>query len=677
MSDHDYSSENTTRQAPDGAGITHAMRARLRARGKSDAEIDNSTRQQREAWLAGEPSAEQSTATNGGGSDAAVRSGNGGDADPNRIELAPPELVGYQCGKLPPTIIQIHNNALHGEMAAQIARLVDESADALIRHKVPIFTRGRMLVAALWEKRRNDLNQLVKVPALVPVDVDFLDYTLNKGVATYVAPREIKLGNGQKEIKLVPCGAPDKVLSRLLRVKHWKIPQCIGLTNCQTMRPDGSLLTEKGYDTATGVYAFWDDGCVLPPIPARPTKKDAQRALQTLLDLIAELPFVSAVDKAVAVAAIMTPVLRVAFDFVPLFLVLAHQSGTGKSFLQDVISAIVNGRRCPVVDISEDTAEMQKQLGALLLEGATIVALDNMDKDLKSKLLCQMITQSAIKVRILGKSEMPEVEWRGTLVANGDNIRVTKDLVRRTLTTNMNIAMERPETRKFNFNPVHEVLKDRGRYIAAVLTIALAYRVADDKVAVTPLNGLEAWTRGVREALVWLGMVDPVFSQEQSYADDPYRTAASRLLALWKEYFGSVQSFKAKDIFDAAHEKEPIRNEQGEQIWRTDGGPEFKLRRQEFYDLLMEQCSERGRIELGKFGIWLRSLHNQVYALTRLEGDQEVADGSYRLTIAVKTKPPRWKLEQVDPATAGVAEPSAIAGSEGEPPAASEPIATA
>ena len=87
---------------------------------------------------------------------------------------------------------------------------------------------------------------------------------------------------------------------------------------------------------------------------------------------------------------------------------------------------------------------------------------------------------------------------------------------------------------------------------------------------------------------------------------------------------------------------------------------------------------ERGRIELGKFGIWLRSLHNQVHALTRLEGDQEVADGSYRLTIAVKTKPPRWKLEQVDPATAGAAEPaSAVAGSEGEPLEAGEPIATA
>src|SRR5262249_51516399 len=406
--------------------------------------------------------------------------------------------------------------------------------------------------------------------------------------------------------------------------------------------------TTKGYDTATSVYALWDEGCVLPPIPEQPTKEDAQRALQTLLELIAGFPFISAVDKAVAVAAIMTPVLRVAFDLAPLFLLLAHQSGTGKSFMQDVISTIVNGRRCPVVDISEDTTEMQKQLGALLLEGTPMIALDNLDQDLKGKLLCQMITQPAIKVRILGKSEMPEVEWRGMLIANGNNIRVTKDLVRRTLTANMDIAMERPETRKFDFNPVHEVLKDRGRYIAAALVIALAYHLADDKVAVRNLNGFEGWSRVVREPLVWLGLSDPVGSPEQGYLDDPYRTAASRFLALWKEYFGMVQSFKAKDILDAANEKQPIVNEQGQAIWRTDGGPEWRLVRPELHDLLMEQCGQRGEIELGKFGIWLRSLRNQVHALTRMEGDQEVADGTYRITIAVKTKHvTRWKLEQV------------------------------
>jgi len=239
----------------------------------------------------------------------------------------------------------------------------------------------------------------------VPVDVDHLDYTLNKGVATYVQMKKVTLPDGSAEMRMVPVGAQDRVLKRIVGVKHWKFAPIIGLIMCPTMRPDGSLLLTKGYDAATGFYAFWDDGLVLPPIPEQPTKDDAHAALQLLLELIAGFPFVNEVDKAVAIAAIMTPVLRVAFDFAPMYLLRAHQSGTGKSFLQDVISAIVNGRRCPVIDVSDDKTEMQKQLGSLLLEGTTIIALDNLDHDLKSSLLCQIISQPAVQIRILGKSK--------------------------------------------------------------------------------------------------------------------------------------------------------------------------------------------------------------------------------------------------------------------------------
>jgi hypothetical protein len=281
----------------------------------------------------------------------------------------------------------------------------------------------------------------------------------------------------------------------------------------------------------------------------------------------------------------------------------------------------------------------------LLLEGTSIIALDNLDHDLKSSLLCQMVTRPAIQVRILGKSEMPVIEWRGMLIVNGNNVRVVGDLVRRTLVANMNVTMERPETREFEFNPLHTILQDRGKYIAAVLTIARAYQVCRNKVKLTNFSGFEGWSRIVREALCWLDMADQVLSQEQTYKADPYRSAAREFLTLWNEHLGTTESYKAKSIVDAAIEREPILNARGEQIWRTDGGPETKLKRQELYDLLMEQCGERGTINPKQFGYWLRALHNQVHAL---EGDDEVPAGSYRLTIAKQSEHGhRWKLEQV------------------------------
>src|SRR5262245_24153634 len=64
---------------------------------------------------------------------------------------------------------------------------------------------------------------------------------------------------------------------------------------------------------------------------------------------------------------------------------------------------------------------------------------------------------------------------------------------------------------------------------------------------------------------------------------------------------------------------------------------------------LMEQCGERGTINSKRFGNWLRALHNQVHDLTRMEGDNEVPDGSYRITITARSAAHgnRWKLELV------------------------------
>ena len=163
---------------------------------------------------------------------------------------------------------------------------------------------------------------------------------------------------------------------------------------------------------------------------------------------------------------------------VPLFAILAHDSGTGKSFLVDLIAVIVTGRLCPVITGSRSAEELEKRLAALLLEGSSMASLDNLSHDIEGDLLAQMVTQQYIKPRILGKSEVPECEWRGILFATGNNIRVVGDMIRRTLVCWLAAKVERPELRSFKFNPIERVLENRGAYIAAAITIARAYRAA-------------------------------------------------------------------------------------------------------------------------------------------------------------------------------------------------------
>jgi putative DNA primase/helicase len=209
----------------------------------------------------------------------------------------------------------------------------------------------------------------------------------------------------------------------------------------------------------------------------------------------------------------------------------------------------------------------------------------------------------------------------------------------------MNVALERPETQAFAFNPLHEVFKDRGKYIAAALIIACAYQACSDKVTVSAFSGFEEWSRIVREPLIRLGMEDPVLSQEKAYQEDPGRTAALRLLELWKEKFGT-DSRKAKDIIDAALEQ------------RRTGDANAEWVNPDLNELLIEQCGERGRINNLRFAQWLRSIHNRVFVLDD--------DASYRITVATenKKKGHRWKIQKLGATDGHVAAPVSVPGEE-------------
>jgi phage/plasmid-associated DNA primase len=82
----------------------------------------------------------------------------------------------------------------------------------------------------------------------------------------------------------------------------------------------------------------------LPPIAEAPTIDDARRALQLLKDLITGWPWATDIDEAVALAAILTAVLRGAFQMAPVFLLTAPKAASGKSFFVDLVAHIVTGR---------------------------------------------------------------------------------------------------------------------------------------------------------------------------------------------------------------------------------------------------------------------------------------------------------------------------------------------
>lgn len=506
-------------------------------------------------------------------------------------------------------------------VAGEVSRIVDETQRAIVAARRPVFVRGGILVEPIRTEYPTIGDETTTVTVFRAIAIENLRYMVNKHGVKYMQWND-------KRKKLVKVDPPDKVMATMVKLGHWIFPKVSGIINSPTLRPDGSVLSEKGYDKATQLWCWPDNSLKLPEMSAKPTKKEATAALELLKDLLVGFAFQSDLDRSVALAAILTTILRGAFDIAPMTLFLAHMAGTGKSYLVDLISTIARGRPCPVITASRDEIEMDKRIGSLLIESTPMISIDNLSFDLKGDLLCQMCTQQTVKVRVLGKSETPDCEWKGSLFATGNNVNLSGDMTRRGLICNMDAGMERPELREWDFSPIDRVLKNRGAYVAAVLTIARAYVIGGKVERVQRIGSYGQWSKFVREPLIWLGEEDPVKSMEQAFKNDPNKEAAEMLVAQWKEHLGTEESYKVTEIIDKARETRPS-------AVMGVGTNDWEHVRPDFFDVLLERCGERGNIDVRKFGFWLRSLRGQIYS-------------GYRIVVGTKDDKHgnKWKLEK-------------------------------
>ena len=338
-----------------------------------------------------------------------------------------------------------------------------QAATALIAAKVPFYQRGNKLVRPVVVAAQTFHGRATTVAQLVEVELPYLRDTLCRN------SRWFKFDMRSKKWL---AAHPHKEASLVLLKKFgdWKFPVIAGIITTPTLRPDGTILSQAGYDPATRLLLI--DPPDMPEIPEQPTKADALAALELLSDLLVEFRFDDdgGVSRAVALSAMVSTVCRGAYPVLPMHVVDAPAAGSGKSYLLSLVSLIATGQEMPVLGSGKDEVEMEKRIGAELIHGQTLICIDNVVGELGGQALCQLIEQHRPSVRVLGKSQ--NVEARGTtFFANGNNIIIVGDLYRRVVRCRLDTKMERPEERNFQSNPKEMILADRGKYIAACLTI--------------------------------------------------------------------------------------------------------------------------------------------------------------------------------------------------------------
>jgi putative DNA primase/helicase len=301
------------------------------------------------------------------------------------------------------------------------------------------------------------------------------------------------------------------------------------------------------------------------------------------------------VSRAVALSALITPVVRGALSVAPLHAFRATTAGTGKSYLVDVVSSISSGRPCPVISAApDDIVETEKRIVSQLLAGHPIISIDNVNGELGGDLLCQAIERPLIRIRPLGTSVDIEIENRASVLATGNQMRVVGDMVRRTVVADLDANVERPELRKFTGNPVATVVANRGYYVSAALMIVRAYIAAGKPGCLPALASFEDWSDLVRSALVWLGCDDPVLSMEQARDADPELSDLREALAVWATTLGCRDGFTASDIAKHAEERAP-----------TILGEPPDYAHPELREVVHRLAGVRGTIDTRRLGKWL------------------------------------------------------------------------
>jgi putative DNA primase/helicase len=318
-------------------------------------------------------------------------------------------------------------------------------------------------------------------------------------------------------------------------------------------------------------------------VPAAPTKDNAVGACANLEKRLRFFPWASPEDRAVALSLLLTVIARPVLPAAPMHCLDAPEAGTGKSLLVDVAAILATGLPAPVVEYGRDPIEAGKRLDTMLIAGDQIIALDNVEAPLEGASLCQTLSQEARRIRVMGSHAAVTVPCVQLVTATGNNLTLRGDVVRRAIICRLDAKTDRPELRFFDQDLIAEVTENRQKLVGEVMTIMLAYQQAGHPdTGVSPLGGFGAWSRMVRQALIWVGQADPCLSMERTRGEDPSRQILDAVFVAWHAAFG-------KDPVTCAEAVEKA-------------GGDDKLR-----EALGAVCQKRGALDTRALGYWLRA----------------------------------------------------------------------
>jgi hypothetical protein len=363
----------------------------------------------------------------------------------------------------------------------------------------------------------------------------------------------------QRKQAIVTTDCPQDLPKQVLgQCGEWGLPKLRAVISTPILRLDGSVLEQRGYDQATGLYL---DCQPEVRIETRSSQAEVKAALKRLWQPFADFPFVSPVDRGVMLAALLTAVERPILPTAPAIAIDAPTAGTGKTKLATCLALLAGVSEPAMMPPVTQEDELRKRLLSSLRLGKGVIVLDNQVEALASPSLCTFLTCSTYSDRVLCQSSVLAYPNTAFFLLTGNNIRLVGDLARRVLSCRIDAQVERPDKRDFALDPAEWVRTHRQEMVADALTLLRGYQLdLKGRRGKGRMASFEEWDDTVRQAVLWaaeLGVVelgDPMLAVDTAYGQDPDCNKLASLLNSCHELFGDKPT-KVAEIIKAANDQ--------------------------------------------------------------------------------------------------------------------------
>lgn len=338
---------------------------------------------------------------------------------------------------------------------------------------------------------------------------------------------------------------PITTLRAVVKSNYWPgLPALAGVIGTPTLRPDGSLIQEPGYDKATGLYL--QPTIQVPRVPETITDEQVRASREFVFrKVFGEFCWVSPGDFSNYMALLVSPMLRpYVKSTTPFGMFTATTPGSGKTNLTDAIG-LTYGQSSQVMPNRSE--ELQKKVTSILIGNSSpVVVFDNLKEgtSISSEILATLVTKDIWDDRLLGASRNVEASNDRLWLASGNGLTVGGDMASRTVMVRLDPRMEKPELRNFEMGQFSDWIREEGnreQLLYHLLVLVQAWRQAGAaKDTKHTMRGFTRWAQVMGGFLDFHGLTGFLGNADDLAERDTDADEWGSFLKKWSEVFGTV-----------------------------------------------------------------------------------------------------------------------------------------